>query len=116
GDCHRHPSLVQAGSIRTDDPEIARFQPVGLMQSACYRKSQGALSCVTCHDPHSRLSTARPAYEAACLSCHSGPSQTACPVSPKAGCIDCHMPKRETAPHLMFTDHWIRTRTVAGRR
>ena len=39
GTCHRHPSRAQPGRIRPDDPHLARFQPVGLMQSKCYVKS-----------------------------------------------------------------------------
>ena len=57
--------LVGANTIRADNPRIARFQPVGLMQSACYTRSEGALSCVNCHDPHSRAATDRASYEAA---------------------------------------------------
>ena len=71
GECHRHPSQAAPGQIRPDNPVIARFQPVGLMQSACYRRSDGALSCMTCHNPHSVASTDRSSYEASCLSCHA---------------------------------------------
>jgi hypothetical protein len=84
GACHLLPSMGDAELIRPENPVLARFQPVGLMQSACYRKSEGALSCVTCHDPHSRASTNRAEYEAQCLSCHHGPAKTQCRVSPKA--------------------------------
>src|SRR5262249_18203076 len=38
GDCHRHPDQAPPGEIRPDNPRIARFQPVGLMQSACYTR------------------------------------------------------------------------------
>jgi hypothetical protein len=40
-----------------------------------------------------------------------------CPVQPKNGCIDCHMPKVQTpVAHTRFTDHFIRVRgkTVAA--
>ncbi len=108
GSCHRLPEIVSPGSIRTDNPILARHQPVGLMQSACYQRSRGALTCVTCHDPHVRASNDRPSYEPVCLSCHQGPSQTHCSISPRSGCINCHMPRRDVARGMMFSDHWIR--------
>jgi hypothetical protein len=127
GTCHRHPSRSQPGQIRPDDPHLARFQPVGILQSRCFRESGGALSCVTCHDPHARASSDRAAYLAVCLSCHSGaaPSPTGsharplnaataggvpCPIEPRGDCVDCHMPRVEAGQHIRFADHWIRIR------
>ena len=54
GQCHRLPEMISGGraAITPDNPVIVRHQPVGLMQSACYTKSRGALSCSTCHNPH----------------------------------------------------------------
>jgi hypothetical protein len=109
GACHRLPEMGDPALVRTDNPVLARFQPVGLMQSACYQKSQGAMSCTTCHDAHARTSTDRAAYEAVCLSCHQGPSQTPCKVSPATGCVGCHMPRRDVSRGMMMTDHWIRS-------
>jgi hypothetical protein len=108
GQCHHHPATERAELIRPDNPAIIRFQPVGLMQSRCYTRIQGGVSCVTCHNPHARTSTDRIAYETACLGCHQVGGRAACPVSPRTGCIDCHMPKRETGQKILFTDHWIR--------
>ena len=116
GQCHRHPSRFPAERIRPDDGQLARFQPIGLMQSKCYKNSPGALSCVTCHNPHERASKDPLAYEAACLTCHDGPSiqktngNRACPVSPSKSCLDCHMPKVDSGQHVLYTDHWIRVR------
>jgi predicted CXXCH cytochrome family protein len=108
GACHRLPSMGDASLIRVDNPVLVRFQPVGLLQSACYQKSAGALSCVTCHDPHSRTSTSQADYEAVCLSCHQGPSKTPCKVSPATACLGCHMPRRDVSRGMLLTDHWIR--------
>jgi hypothetical protein len=122
GECHRHPSGAHPGQIRPDDPHLARFQPVGLMQSACYVRSAGALSCVNCHDPHARASSDRASYDAKCLDCHGGPVLTAgpvnslptagvvCTVSPRQRCVECHMPRVESGQHIRFSDHWIRIR------
>jgi hypothetical protein len=110
GQCHRTPATVRPGSIRTDNPILVRHQPVGLTQSECYLRSNGAMSCVTCHDPHARASTDRASYETSCLSCHKSPRQTPCPVSPTSGCLDCHMPRRDVARGMLMTDHWIRKR------
>lgn len=118
GQCHRHPSRFAADRIRPDNPQLARFQPIGLMQSKCYVDSKGELSCVTCHDPHERASKDVAAYETICLSCHGAPSPSptnrACPVSPSRGCLDCHMPKVDSSQRVLFTDHWIRTRAAVA--
>ncbi len=72
GMCHRHPGKPGVGPLDPDNPRLARFQPVGVLQSRCFRESRGAFSCVTCHDPHARASTDRVAYNTTCRSCHSG--------------------------------------------
>jgi hypothetical protein len=118
GSCHRLPSPSQPGRIKPDDPNLVRFQPVGITQSLCYKKSAGAFSCVTCHDPHARASADRPAYDTICLSCHIGSDQTkresptktapACPVSARSRCVECHMPRKDAGQGILFSDHWIR--------
>jgi predicted CXXCH cytochrome family protein len=123
GDCHRHPSGPRPEQIRRGDPLLARFQPIGLSLSKCYRQSAGAFSCVSCHDPHGQASSARAEYDAICMKCHrtfSAPPQAAqrplasatiCPVSPRKGCVDCHMPRVEVTRDLILSDHWIRIHT-----
>jgi predicted CXXCH cytochrome family protein len=120
GTCHRHPSGPRPEQIRRGDPLLARFQPIGLSLSRCYRESAGAFSCVSCHDPHGRGSSKRVEYDTICVKCHrarSGPPQVAqrpaasatiCPVSPRHGCVDCHMPLVEVSRDLILSDHWIR--------
>ena len=112
GYCHRHPDRFNPAVIRVDNPEMVRHQPVGLMQTACYRKTKGGLSCTLCHDPHARTSTDTAGYVNACLTCHqpgpSAPQQHACPVSPGEGCLPCHMPRRDAGQGYLLTDHWIR--------
>jgi predicted CXXCH cytochrome family protein len=46
---------------------------VSMQLSACYRKSGGKLSCLTCHDPHQQPGpAAAPAYfRERCVSCHT---------------------------------------------
>jgi Cytochrome c554 and c-prime len=108
GQCHRLPEHVPPSEIRPDNDLLARFQPVGLMQSRCYTRSKGAMSCSTCHDPHAPTSRDRSAYEAVCLSCHTAPQQKPCPVNAREKCLDCHMPRRDSGGGLHFSDHWIR--------
>jgi len=94
--CHR----LTPPNGNWNDPLNIRFQPLRMSQSACYRK--GEITCGTCHAPHESARRADAAfYRDRCLSCHA--SQKA-----KGDCLSCHMPKSSPAPHLSFTDHWIR--------
>jgi hypothetical protein len=123
GECHRHPSGARPGQIRPDNPRLARFQPVGLMQSKCFMRSGGAITCITCHDPHARASSNRASYDAKCLECHGGqilaakPANTGaaaglvCAVSPRERCVECHMPRVDAGQNILFSDHWIRIRS-----
>jgi hypothetical protein len=124
GNCHRHPSKVAPDQLDPDDPILARFQPIGLTQSRCFKGGKGELSCISCHDPHARSSEDPASYEPVCLGCHRPPpahrpesvgpesshlvSAPTCPVSTSSGCVKCHMPKVDSGQHVLFTDHWIR--------
>ncbi len=81
-----------------------------LRQSACFRESNGALLCTTCHDPHRQ--TEPDSFAAACKTCHQSElaSLVASGAHPDAApCADCHMPKRRTddVVHAVMTDHRI---------
>ncbi len=106
GECHRHPSKAPPEMIRPDNRQLARFQPVGLTQSACYLEGDGRLDCTTCHDPHANSSTSTASYDAVCLSCH-GPAEK---PRGSASCVNCHMPKVDPGQGVLFADHWIRVR------
>ena len=125
-DCHSQHFLTMP-ALRTA-PDWTRFPGSTLPWSRCSAESGGALSCVTCHDPHKNAETAPAYYEEKCLSCHatsyatsekgitSAPIEKAdaafrspCPVSPNRDCLRCHMPKvRYDWLHGYFTDHYIR--------
>ena len=68
-----------------------------LLESRCFRESQGRMTCVTCHDPH----TAR-VKRNSCQQCHAKPHT-------QEDCAPCHLPKRVTADaiHVSMTDHRI---------
>lgn len=102
-----------------------RFAGASLSWSRCYTESQGALDCLTCHDPHRNAETSPAYYEKKCLECHGKPPAqgptpaharprprgATCPVETSTGCVKCHMPRAENfIPHSHFTDHYIRVR------
>jgi cytochrome c-type biogenesis protein CcmH/NrfG len=139
GQCHDLHKTSVISAPRTD-PVWYRFQSLALTWSRCYVESDGALTCVTCHDPHTYGKTSTARHEAKCLSCHgtdpvptsaataprsASPSQTnpprqkrvanevktTCPVDTAKGCIECHMPSAwQQSTHSFKTDHFIRVR------
>jgi tetratricopeptide (TPR) repeat protein len=140
--CHGAQKPAGFDFPRTD-PAWLRFQSVTLTWSRCHAESDGALGCMTCHDPHHDAETSIARNEAKCLACHAPgpaaqpagsspspapgpatvPSRTPaasggggkpCPVNPARGCIDCHMPKIWVqGTHSFKTDHFIRVREAA---
>jgi tetratricopeptide (TPR) repeat protein len=107
----------EEGRTAADRFEI-NHHPYRLRQSRCYVASGGALSCLTCHDPHRRVVEDEKAahFRAACLTCHR---EEALPAEAHAAkpsdCVSCHMPKRRTQDvvHVVMTDHRIQ-RTPGG--
>lgn len=92
-----------------------------MRKSACYLQSGGALSCMSCHNPHDvpRGAEAVRQYDAACRKCHGEPfakTVAAGKHTAQAGCADCHMPKRRTEDvvHSAATDHWVQRRPPVG--
>jgi len=113
GVCHRTSQrVIQEGLHGLD---TVHYEPYRLEMSQCWIMSQ-RITCITCHNPHEPLQRNPAAYDAACLSCHSGQAkQTAaasvgkkCPVATR-NCATCHMPKCRLplAPFTM-SDHFIR--------
>lgn len=90
-----------------------------LRQSVCFIKSEGKLTCTTCHSPHQAVSHLASAthYRDRCLRCHtskdSGPHKLANTEFSRSDCVGCHMAKRRTEDvvHVVMTDHRIQRRT-----
>jgi predicted CXXCH cytochrome family protein len=98
-----------------------RFEIAGsayrMERSECFRKSNGALRCTTCHDPHDvpRGQAAAQHYTAVCRQCHSAAFERLVASGKHTSsndCVACHMPKRRTddAVHVVMTDHYIQRR------
>jgi tetratricopeptide (TPR) repeat protein len=110
-----HRSVYIEATTRKEVFEVAD-SPRRLQLSRCFIESNGAMTCITCHDPHRSIHTFTiEYYTAKCMTCHS-PNQL-----PGVGsrhdhartdnCITCHMRKTGTDNTLhgvSNTDHWIR--------
>ena len=112
----RDPDHGDPDHGNTDNFEIVNA-PYRLRQSQCYLKSQGALTCQTCHDPHNLQKGPASAtyYATICLTCHTKdlPARVALHQHPASqDCVSCHMPKRRTEDvvHAVMTDHLIQRR------
>ena len=87
-----------------------------LMISECYLQSNGALDCLTCHNPHESIyDRTDESHNAKCQSCHALDDCIEEPAVREAAadsCISCHMRTAEPDDQRMteFTDHWIRRR------
>ena len=88
-----------------------------LKQSACFIRSEGKLTCTTCHDPHKPVTSLGPAYfNRSCQACHTDQKGPVCTETEAArmlkanDCAGCHMPAGGTRdiPHVWFHDHKIR--------
>jgi len=95
-------------------------QAYRLYQSPCYLNADGAMSCLTCHDPHRKpAETDKVAYyRDKCLTCHGLDDCGAGATTASDGadhadandCVSCHMPKHraEDVIQVLATDHLIR--------
>jgi hypothetical protein len=107
-ECHRQQEGT-GPAPEAMDPASIRFQPVGLRLSRCFTAS-GAMTCVTCHDPHENARRDPGHYQAVCTGCHQSPPRTgaACGRGRGENCLGCHMRAASPLPNLRFTDHRIR--------
>ena len=111
-------SFVRASEGRAANSDLAVGQVQQMMSSGCYAGSGGAMTCVTCHDPHKSVRGAEAVshYRAACVSCHDGgpdvcaePLDARLAVTGDDSCVVCHMPKKASTDvvHVAHTDHRV---------
>jgi len=112
-------------NVDVKDPELAkedRFEinhhAYRLTQSKCFTKSLGKLTCISCHNPHKKVSKENAVvhYEKVCLSCHQKHKVTK--GNNADDCIACHMPQRRTQDviHVAMTDHKIQVNTTTNQQ
>jgi len=92
-----------------------------MILSDCFVKSNGQLTCITCHDPHKPVKTvSKKFFNDKCLDCHNvttlSPSTQNADHNENGNCINCHMRQGATKDvlHVNFTDHWIRKEIKAA--
>lgn len=88
-----------------------------LQKSACYIKSKGKLTCITCHNPHVSVKTTQSSiFNKNCENCHQINKCKAPEFELKKesnNCVKCHMPSKgaEDIPHVSVHDHKIAVHT-----
>ncbi len=97
------PTLIMASHIER------------MMESACYLKTDGDISCIQCHNPHITVAeTSRSVFNKVCADCHgiaADAHHKKETITNKSldDCVQCHMLKRDSRdiPHVKITDHKI---------
>lgn len=110
-----HVEIEEEGRTQEERFEI-NHHPYRLYQSECFIKSEGELSCISCHDPHKKLNpeAALTHYRDACLECHQAHEKKTVPKHfahiAEDDCASCHMPQHRTQDvvEVVVTDHLIR--------
>jgi Tfp pilus assembly protein PilF len=92
-----------------------------MRESKCYQKSNGALGCISCHDPHVLPTPEERVvyYRGRCLKCHG---EKGCSLAPaerqtkENNCIACHMQSINPTDvaHVTLADHSIPRRPDSG--
>jgi tetratricopeptide (TPR) repeat protein len=107
--------FVHRGEIGSGGRATSQWE--ALLQSACYRKSAGRMTCTTCHDPHSDPPPKKRVdyFRSKCLTCHSDPAFVARHHPQQPNCTLCHIKreKTENVAHEQVTDHFIVKRPSA---
>jgi predicted CXXCH cytochrome family protein len=97
--------LSQSGQ---GSPAFSQFE--ALLESKCKQKSGDAMSCMSCHDPHSSPNPAEKVayFRSKCLACH-GENFSAEHHPKQQNCMVCHMPSvlSSNIAHTQATDHRI---------
>jgi Tfp pilus assembly protein PilF len=92
---------------------VSQFE--ALAQSQCKKKSGDAMSCTSCHDPHSEPTAEKRVsyYRDKCLTCHGAKFGTTHHAD-KPDCTACHMPSSLSTDvaHTEVTDHRIPRRSA----
>ncbi len=115
--------FVKTRGLALTDRAVSQVQQ--MMESGCFRKSNGKLGCISCHDPHALPATEQKTafYRRRCLECH-GEEGPDCKLSllvrrekNQDDCVSCHMPRFESVDvaHTAVTDHRV-LRRLGGTR
>ncbi|MGD2089852.1 MAG: tetratricopeptide repeat protein [Candidatus Aminicenantes bacterium] len=115
-----HIDIKEEGKEQVERFEI-NHHPYRLMQSRCFKESNGTMSCLTCHNPHRKVPAKERAehYRNACLKCHQvehcSREKHAVKSTDPGDCASCHMPMRRTQDvvKVVMTDHLIQRRPAS---
>ncbi len=95
--------------VKTEDRFEINHHAYRLRSSQCFSKSEGRLTCISCHNPHKKVPVEERAahYGKVCQSCHDKPHQS--DQRKDGDCVACHMPQRraQDAVNVVMTDHKI---------
>ncbi|MGY3438869.1 MULTISPECIES: cytochrome c3 family protein [unclassified Marinovum] len=122
-----HLDIEDGNQTKSERFDI-NHHPYRLEQSQCFIESEGALGCLSCHDPHVKRKPQERAahYRAACLTCHDTdtagqvvaftPGLTHPEIAETDDCTACHMPPRRTQDviEVWMTDHNISRAPAEG--